>query len=76
MDIIELLEKIIDKKQYADKREIQNKLNVFYAMSVISDSDYSELTIKVDEAYAKKEEPIENKKIIKKNSNIKESEDL
>ncbi len=50
-----LLEKLIAKKYYADKTIIENKLNVFYAMDKISDEDFAELTLKVEEVYAQEE---------------------
>ena len=52
MNIAALLEKLIVKKYYASKGDIENKLNVFYAMSKISDEEYSNLTLKVEEVYA------------------------
>lgn len=52
MNIATLLEKLIVKKYYANKEDIENKLNVFYAMSKISDEEYSNLTLKVEEVYA------------------------
>lgn len=52
MNIATLLEKLIVKKYYANKEAIENKLNVFYAMSKISDEEYSNLTLKVEEVYA------------------------
>lgn len=52
MNIATLLEKLITKKYYANKENIENKLNVFYAMSKISDEEYSNLTLKVEEVYA------------------------
>ncbi len=52
MSIATLLEKLITKKYYANKEDIENKLNVFYAMSKISDEEYSNLTLKVEEVYA------------------------
>lgn len=52
MNIATLLEKLIVKKYYANKKDIENKLNVFYAMSKISDEEYSNLTLKVEEVYA------------------------
>ena len=52
MNIATLLEKLIVKKYYANKENIENKLNVFYAMSKISDEEYSNLTLKVEEVYA------------------------
>lgn len=59
MNIATLLEKLIEKKYYANKEDIENKLNVFYAMSKISDEDYSNLTLKVEEVYAVEEQPAE-----------------
>ena len=55
--IVELLKKLIVKKYYKEKTDIENKLNVFYAMSKISDEEYSELTLLVEETYT---EPVEN----------------
>ena len=37
--IVELLKKLIVKKYYKEKTDIENKLNVFYAMSKISDEE-------------------------------------
>lgn len=45
-----LLTKLIDKKYYT-KEEIQKKCSVFYAMSVISDEEYSELMLHIEEVY-------------------------
>lgn len=56
MSIATLLENLIDKKFYNTKEEIQNKLDVFYAMSKISDEEYTNMTLKVEEVYA---EPVE-----------------
>lgn len=56
MNIATLLEKLITKKYYANKENIENKLNVFYAMSKISDEEYSNLTLKVEEVYTVIEE--------------------
>ena len=55
MNIATLLEKLITKKYYANKEDIENKLNVFYAMSKITDEEYSNLTLKVEEVYAVEE---------------------
>lgn len=51
MNIATLLEKLINKKFYENKEVIQNKLNVFYAMSKISDEEFSNLTLKIEEVY-------------------------
>ena len=54
--IVELLKKLITKKYYKEKADIENKLNVFYAMSKISDEEYSELTLLVEDTYIEVEE--------------------
>lgn len=59
MNIATLLEKLIVKKYYANKEDIENKLNVFYAMSKITDEEYSNLTLKVEEVYAVVEQSAE-----------------
>ena len=48
----ELLKKLIEKKYYADKETIENKLSVFYAMDKITDEEYSTLTLLAEEKYA------------------------
>lgn len=57
MRISDLLLKLIEKKYYAEKEQIENKLNIFYAMNKISDEEYSSLVLKVEEVYV---EVIEN----------------
>lgn len=51
MKISTLLEKLIMKKYYENKEDIENKLNVFYAMSKITDEEYSNLVLKLEEVY-------------------------
>ena len=60
--IVELLKKLITKKYYKEKSEIENKLNVFYAMSKITDEEYSTLTLQVEETYI--EESTANTEIV------------
>lgn len=62
MNIATLLKKLIEKKYYNDRTIIENKLNVFYAMSKITDEEYSNLVLKVEEVYAVEEttEDVEN----------------
>lgn len=60
MNIATLLENLITKKYYENKAEIQNKLDVFYAMSKISDEEYTALTLKVEDVYKVIEETVEN----------------
>ena len=54
--LVELLQKLIEKKYYEVKADIENKLNVFYAMSKITDEEYSNLTLKAEEVYTVAEE--------------------
>lgn len=49
--IVELLKKLITKKYYKEKADIENKLNVFYAMSKITDEEYSDLILLVEDTY-------------------------
>lgn len=60
MNIATLLENLITKKYYENKEEIQNKLDVFYAMSKISDEEYTTLTLKVEDVYKVVEDTVEN----------------
>lgn len=60
MNIATLLENLITKKYYENKAEIQNKLDVFYVMSKISDEEYTTLTLKVEDVYKVIEETVEN----------------
>lgn len=60
MKIATLLENLITKKYYENKAEIQNKLDVFYAMSKISDEEYTNLTLKVEDIYKVVEETKES----------------
>lgn len=67
--IVELLKKLITKKYYKEKSDIENKLNVFYAMNKINDEKYSELTLLVEDTYTEENE--ENKTEIIKNNTEK-----
>lgn len=64
--ITELLKRLITKKYYKNKEDIENKLNVFYAMSKITDEEYSELTLLVEDTYIEVEETEENTEIVTK----------
>lgn len=55
MSIAVLLERLISKRYYTEKADIENKLNVFYAMSKITDEEYSDLVLKVEEVYVVEE---------------------
>ena len=62
MKITDLLNKLIEKKFYT-KEKITDKCNVFFAMSVITEEEYSNLILKIEEVYfvadENKEENIE-----------------
>lgn len=62
--ITELLKRLITKKYYKEKTDIENKLNVFYAMSKITDEEYSDLILLVEDTYIEvdstTEEVVEN----------------
>jgi DNA-binding MltR family transcriptional regulator len=64
--ITELLKRLITKKYYKEKADIENKLNVFYAMSKINDEEYSDLTLLVEDTYIEIEETEENTEIATK----------
>lgn len=64
-----LLEKLINKKYYAEKEIIENKLNVFYAMNKISDEDFAELTLLMEAIYA---EPVEETTEVIENETVVE----
>lgn len=51
MQIAKLLENLISKKFYTNKEEINDKLAVFYAVNQITDAEYTDLTLKVEEVY-------------------------
>lgn len=64
--ITELLKRLITKKYYKEKTDIENKLNVFYAMSKITDEEYSDLILLVEDTYIEVEETEENTEIVTK----------
>lgn len=51
MQIAKLLENLITKKFYKNKEEVKSKLAVFYAVNQITDTEYTDLTLKVEEVY-------------------------
>ncbi len=57
--IVELLKKLIAKKYYKEKADIENKLNVFYAMNKITDEEFAELTLLVEDTYVDLEDSTE-----------------
>ena len=71
--LINLLNNLIEKKFYEEKEEIQNKLDVFYAMNKINDEEYTSLTLKVEEKY-KVEEIVQETETEEKTTDTVESE--
>ena len=69
MRIYDLLQNLISKKFYIEEA-IQNKLNVFYAMNVLNDEEYSNLMLKVQEVYVVIEEVQEEHKASKGIANL------
>lgn len=55
MQISKLLENLISKKFYTNKEEINDKLAVFYAVNQITDAEYTDLTLKVEEVYTEQQ---------------------
>lgn len=51
MKVTDLLVRLIEKKFYENKEDIINKCNVFFAMNVINEDDYSNLILKIEEVY-------------------------
>ena len=39
-----ILKRMIEQKNYETREELQTKLDVFYAMNMIKESEYTELT--------------------------------
>ena len=49
--ITELLKRLITKKYYKEKEDIENKLNIYFAMNKIDEEEYIELTMLVEDTY-------------------------
>ena len=49
--ITEFLKRLITKKLYKEKSEIDYKLNVFYATGKITTEEFTELTILLNDTY-------------------------
>lgn len=62
--LTESLKNLILKKYYKEKEDIENKLNIFFAMNKIDEEEYIELTMLVEDTYIEvdstTEEVIEN----------------
>ena len=46
------MKKLIEKKFYKTAEEAQNKIDIFYATNRLQDSDYTELSILIEEVYS------------------------
>lgn len=49
--LTESLKNLILKKYYKEKEDIENKLNIFFAMNKIDEEEYIELTMLVEDTY-------------------------
>ena len=57
--ITEFLKRLITKKFYKEKSEIDYKLNVFYATGKITEEEFTELTILLNDTYVDLEDSTE-----------------
>ena len=57
--ITEFLKRLITKKFYKEKSEIDYKLNVFYATGKITAEEFTELTILLNDTYVDLEDSTE-----------------
>lgn len=51
MNVAELLKNLITKKYYEEKEIIVNKLNFFFALNQITEENYSELMLQIEDTY-------------------------
>lgn len=51
MGVAELLKNLITKKYYEEKEIIINKLNFFFALNQITEENYSELMLQIENTY-------------------------
>lgn len=51
MNVAELLKNLITKRYYEEKEIIVNKLNFFFALNQITEQDYSELMLQIEDTY-------------------------
>ena len=64
--ITEFLKRLITKKFYKEKSEIDYKLNVFYATGKITAEEFTELTILLNDTYVDLEDS--TKEVIENNT--------
>ena len=57
--LTESLKNLILKKYYKEKEDIENKLNIFFAMNKIDEEEYIELTMLVENTYVDLEDSTE-----------------
>lgn len=66
MSVYNLLLKLLNKKYY-EKEVVLNKIDFFFAMSRISEEEYSDLMLKVEDVYIEIEEIAEVEDIAEEN---------
>lgn len=58
-----IMENLINKKFYADKETAMSKLNVFFAVNEITEQDYTDLVLLLNNVYIEVQEVEENEQM-------------
>lgn len=58
-----IMENLINKKFYADKETAMSKLNVFFAVNEITEQDYTDLVLLLNNVYVEVQEIEENEQM-------------
>lgn len=58
-----IMENLINKKFYADKETAMTKLNVFFAVNEITEQDYTDLVLLLNNVYVEVQEIEENEQM-------------
>lgn len=58
-----IMENLINKKFYADKETAMSKLNVFFAVNEITEQDYTDLVLLLNNVYIELQEVQENEQM-------------
>ena len=51
MTMFKILENLINNKYYANKEEVERKLNVFFAYNVLTEEEYTQLMALTEDKY-------------------------
>lgn len=58
-----IMENLINKKFYADKETAMSKINVFFAVNEITEQDYTDLVLLLNNVYIELQEVQENEQM-------------